>query len=510
MCILPNKVLLIILDGWGIATKPEYSAICNASTPYLDYLYRNYPNSKLSASGVDVGLPTGQVGNSEVGHFCIGTGRAPKQWLTRINDSLINGQFYRNRIITEAFKYAKEMNNNVHLIGLVSNGGLHSHINHLKAISKLAKSMEVNNLYIHAFTDGRDTPPNSSKQFLNELELCLKQNTGRLATIIGRYYAMDRDNRWQRIAVAYNAMVNSIGIQTNNWHNAIDDSYKKGITDEFLDPIICMDESGFPLPRIKGNDVVLCFNFRTDRCRQITETLTQREFGEFSMKPLNLHYITMTEYDSTFKNVKSIFQKEVIKDTLGDILSQYGKTQLRIAETEKYAHVTYFFSGGREAVFPCEKRILCPSPQVNTYDLQPEMAAYDITKKTLKVLNTQKIDFICLNFANADMVGHTGNFAAAIKACEAVDNCVEKITKKALQFNYSILIISDHGNADIMLDDSGNIHTSHTTNLVPCIWVDNQNCHSLKDGTLADVGPSILKYMKIPQPLSMTGVGIIY
>jgi 2,3-bisphosphoglycerate-independent phosphoglycerate mutase len=498
-----NKVILIILDGWGIATNPEVSAIDLANTPFIDSLYQKYPYSYLKASGLAVGLPEGQMGNSEVGHTNIGAGRIVYQDLVKIHKAFETKEIYQNRTLLDAFTYAKNHNKNIHLIGLVSDGGVHSHIDHLKGLCSIAKEQNFENIFIHAFTDGRDTDPQSGIVFLEDLQQHLNQSTGKIASVVGRYYAMDRDKRWERIKLAYDLLVSGTGEPTENLNQIIQKSYQNGITDEFLKPIKIY-ENGKPLPNIAPNDVVICFNFRTDRGREITQALTQSDFAEFGMKKLPLHYITFTNYDDTFENVKVIFDKDNLTNTLGEVLSQYGKKQIRIAETEKYPHVTFFFSGGREEPFAGEKRILCPSPKVPTYDLKPEMSAYEIADAICPELDKQEADFICLNFANPDMVGHTGSMQAAIKACEAVDICTKKVVETALKNHYTCLIIADHGNADCMRNEDGSPHTAHTTNLVPCILVSHENKqYRLKNGILANVAPTILQLMHLEKPKEM-------
>ncbi len=500
-----QKLILLILDGWGLAPQTQHSAIAQARTPFIDKIYQHYPSSRLLASGLAVGLPKGQVGNSEVGHMNLGAGRVVDQSLVSINKAIASGTFYRNKTLLAAFRYAKTYKKAVHFMGLVSDGGVHAHIDHLKALCQVAKDHAVERLFIHAFTDGRDTAPQSALQFLSNLEEQLQATTGQLASVIGRYYAMDRDQRWERTKVAYDALVHGQGTRAQAWHKAIEQSYARGITDEFLQPILIQNQEGTPKARLQEGDVVLCFNFRTDRSRQITQVLTQAAQPQLGMHPLKLHYLTMTVYDDRFQGIKPLFMQDVLPNTLGEVLSKYGKKQLRIAETEKYPHVTHFFSGGREAIFSGEERMLCPSPQVATYDLAPAMAAPAVTEKVLPVLARQSMDFICLNFANADMVGHTGVFEATVQACEVVDQCLEKVVNKALENNYTALIVSDHGNADKMRDAQGRPYTAHTDHQVPCILVGQQAQRPLKDGKLADVAPTILQCMGLPVPLDMTG-----
>jgi 2,3-bisphosphoglycerate-independent phosphoglycerate mutase len=500
-----KKVLLMILDGWGIAKNKAVSAVDKAKTPFISSLYAKYPNSTLEASGLAVGLPPGQMGNSEVGHMNIGAGRVVYQDLVRINKAIEERELVTNPVLQGAFAYAKQANKNVHFIGLVSDGGVHSHIEHLKGLVSLAHESGVNNLFIHAFTDGRDTDPKSGYGFLKELIAHMKKTTGKLASVVGRYYSMDRDKRWERIKLAYDLMIKGTGEKTTEPLEAIQRSYDNNVTDEFIKPIVVVDEMQNPLATVQEGDVVLCFNFRTDRGRQITQALTQQDLPEHGMKKLKLYYITLTNYDDSFRDVKLIFDKDNLEKTLGEVVATAGRKQIRIAETEKYPHVTFFFSGGREEVFPGESRILCPSPKVPTYDLKPEMSAHDIKDKIIPELEKQEPDFICLNFANPDMVGHTGVFEAAVKACETVDYCAQQVTEAALRNGYATIIIADHGNADIMINEDGSPNTAHTTNLVPCILVDRDYKGRLKNGKLGDLAPTILTLMGIPIPSQMTG-----
>jgi 2,3-bisphosphoglycerate-independent phosphoglycerate mutase len=500
-----KKVLLMILDGWGLGTNPEISAIAKANTPFVDSLYTKYPNSKLEASGLAVGLPEGQMGNSEVGHMNIGAGRVVYQDLVKVNLAFEQKTIDDNKVINNAFDYAKSTNKKVHFIGLVSDGGVHSHINHLKGLCTIAANKGLKDVFIHAFTDGRDTDPKGGEGYLNDLENHLTKTTGKIASVIGRYYAMDRDNRWERVKLAYDVMVNGVGEKVKSVAEGILKSYNEGVTDEFIKPFVITNDVEDPIVKIADGDVVLCFNFRTDRGREITQVLTQKDFPEFGMKKLNLHYVTMTNYDNTFKGVEVVFDKDNLVNTLGEILEKNNRTQVRIAETEKYPHVTFFFSGGREIAFKGENRIMCPSPKVATYDLQPEMSAYDIRDKIVEELKTNKPDFVCLNFANPDMVGHTGIFKAAVKACETVDKCAESVIKTALENDYLTIIIADHGNSDIMVNPDGTPNTAHTTNLVPCIFVDNNFRGAAKDGKLGDLAPTILTFMGLEIPKEMTG-----
>ncbi|HNP18419.1 MAG TPA: 2,3-bisphosphoglycerate-independent phosphoglycerate mutase [Fulvivirga sp.] len=499
-----KKVLLMILDGWGLGTNPEISAIAKADTPFVDSLYTKYPNSKLEASGLAVGLPDGQMGNSEVGHMNIGAGRIVYQDLVKVNIAFEEKTIDDNPVINNAFNYAKSTKKKVHFIGLVSDGGVHSHINHLKGLCTLANNKGLKEVYIHAFTDGRDTDPKGGLHYISDLENHMSHTVGKIASVVGRYYAMDRDNRWGRVKLAYDVMVKGEGEYVESATTGIKKSYDNDVTDEFIKPLV-VTKNNVPIGKIEEGDVVVCFNFRTDRGREITQALTQKDFPEHGMKRLDLHYITMTNYDNTFKGVEVIFDKDNLVNTLGAVLEQNSRKQVRIAETEKYPHVTYFFSGGREDSFKGEKRILCPSPKVATYDLQPEMSAYDIRDKIVEELNANQPDFVCLNFANPDMVGHTGVFEAAVKACETVDRCAEAVITTALENDYMTIVIADHGNSDIMINPDGTPNTAHTTNLVPCIFVDKDFKGSVKDGKLGDLAPTILTLMNLPIPAEMTG-----
>ncbi|WP_087937880.1 2,3-bisphosphoglycerate-independent phosphoglycerate mutase [Algoriphagus faecimaris] len=502
---MDKKVLLMILDGWGLATNPAVSAIDKAKTPFIDSLYGKYPHAKLDASGLAVGLPEGQMGNSEVGHMNIGAGRVVYQDLVKINLAVKNGELNEHPVLKEGFAKAKESKKKVHFIGLVSDGGVHAHINHLKGLCDAAKFHGLENVYIHAFMDGRDTDPKGGVHYLEDLQNHLKTSVGQIASVVGRYYAMDRDNRWERVKLAYDALVNGEGEKSKNLLMAIKKSYDNNVTDEFIRPIIHVGADNKPIATIQEGDLVICFNFRTDRGREITQVLTQRDFEDYNMKKLSLEYITFTNYDETFKGVKVLFEKDNLHNTLGEVLERANKKQIRIAETEKYPHVTFFFSGGREREFEGETRILCPSPKVATYDLKPEMSAFEIAVKINSELKRKSADFICLNFANADMVGHTGDFDAAVKACEAVDKCAENVIGTALENDYTIIVIADHGNSDMMINEDGTPNTAHTTNLVPCIMVDKQDQLTIKDGKLGDLAPTILKLMGIGIPEDMTG-----
>lgn len=502
---MEKNVLLMILDGWGIATNPAVSAIDKAKTPFIDSLYEKYPHSTLEASGLAVGLPEGQMGNSEVGHMNIGAGRVVYQDLVKINQAVQNGELNQHPILTKAFEKVKSNNKKAHFIGLVSDGGVHAHINHLKGLCDAAKFHGVEQVFVHAFTDGRDTDPKSGAGYLADLEQHMEKSTGQIASVVGRYYAMDRDNRWERVKLAYDALVHGEGEKSKNIQAAIKKSYENNVTDEFIRPIIHVGPDNKPLATIENGDMVVCFNFRTDRGREITQVLTQRDFEDFNMKKLDLDYITFTNYDDTFKGVKVLFEKDNLKNTLGEVLEKAHKKQIRIAETEKYPHVTFFFSGGREKEFEGESRILCPSPKVATYDLKPEMSAYEIASKINPELKKKSANFICLNFANADMVGHTGDFEAAVKACEAVDECAKSVIDTALENDYTVIVIADHGNSDVMINEDGTPNTAHTTNLVPFIMVDKHDRFTLKKGKLGDLAPTILKLMGVEIPKEMTG-----
>lgn len=495
----------MILDGWGIATNKKVSAVDQAKTPFMDSLYKKYPHSKLEASGLAVGLPEGQMGNSEVGHMNIGAGRVVYQELVRINKALKEWELDNNIVLLDAFEYARKNGKSVHFMGLLSDGGVHSHTEHLKGLIDIADRHGVQKLFVHAFMDGRDTDPKGGLGYLKDLLGHMKKTSAQLASVVGRYFAMDRDKRWERVKLAYDVLVRGEGERTTDPLSAVQQSYNNNVTDEFIKPIVVTGANGQPAGTISEGDVVLCFNFRTDRGREITQVLTQEDFAEHRMKKLRLHYITLTNYDESFKDVKAIFEKDNLEKTLGEVVADAGKKQIRIAETEKYPHVTFFFSGGRESVFEGERRILCPSPKVATYDLQPEMSAWDIRDKIIPELETKSADFICLNFANPDMVGHTGVFEAAVKACETVDECAQKVTEAALKNAYATIIIADHGNADMMINEDGTPNTAHTTNLVPCILVDDTYRGNLKNGKLGDLAPTILTLMGIPAPKQMTG-----
>ncbi len=505
-----ENVLLVILDGWGHGKNPETSALEKANTPFVDSLYKKYPNSELITFGEEVGLPDGQMGNSEVGHMNIGAGRVVYQELARINKAIRDKTLHQHAGLVAALKKAKAENRAVHFMGLVSDGGVHSHINHLKALCEMAEEHGPARSFIHAFTDGRDVDPKSGIDFIRDLNLFLENKQTSIASITGRYYAMDRDKRWERIKLAYDALVNGIGTPTTDLETAIQTSYNNEITDEFIKPIIAVDQQQQPLATITENDLLICFNFRTDRPRQISTVLTQEDFPEFGMKKLNLHYLTMTSYDEKYKGIEVLFTKENLTETLGEVIAKAGKTQVRIAETEKYPHVTYFFSGGQEDKFEGEDRIMVASPKVATYDLQPEMSAQEVTDSIIKKIDTDLPNFICLNYANTDMVGHTGIFEAAILAAEKVDTCLEQLVATALQQDYAILVIADHGNSDMMINPDGSPNTAHTTNLVPCFLLANKlEDVQLVDGKLGDIAPTILSILGIEKPAEMTGNNLI-
>ncbi len=498
-----KKLALIILDGWGYGKQDNSDAAYAANTPFFDSLLQNYPNSKLEASGEAVGLPAGQMGNSEVGHMNLGAGRVVYQELGRINKAIADRELHNSPVLVNAFDYAKKNNKAVHFIGLVSNGGVHAHIEHLKALCDAANESNVKN-YVHAFLDGRDTDPNSGLSFITDLQNHIQNTDTKLASLIGRYYAMDRDNRWERVKQAYDVMVNGVGEKTQDALAAIRKSYEENITDEFLKPVVLTQDNGAPVATIQPDDVVICFNFRTDRGREITTALTQKDFPEQQMHKLPLYYVTMTTYDESFEKVNVIFTKDDLTKTIGEVLADNNKNQIRIAETEKYPHVTFFFSGGRETEFANEKRILIPSPKVATYDLQPEMSAAGITDAITKEMETGWADFICLNFANPDMVGHTGVFEAVVKAVETADKCAETVVKTGLANGYSFILLADHGNSEYMINGDGSVNTAHTTNLVPCILID-KDYKAIADGKLGDIAPTILRILGVDIPAEMTG-----
>lgn len=503
---MPNKAILMILDGWGSTQDPKESAIYKANTPNFDKLFNEYPHAQLRTDGMNVGLPEGQMGNSEVGHMNLGAGRIVYQDLAKINMAVDNDTLKDETVLKEAFNYATTNDKAVHFLGLVSDGGVHSHIKHLKGLVHAADQAGVRNKYVHAFTDGRDVDPKSGKGFIEDLLPSLEENNAKLASVIGRYFAMDRDKRWERTKKAYDLIVNGVGKKTENPSEAIQESYDNDTTDEFIEPIV-VTENNEPTATIQKGDVIIFFNFRTDRGRQLTQALSQEDFGDYEMKKIPLYFVTMTTYDESFENINVVYKKDNIKATLGEALEYSGKTQLRAAETEKYPHVTFFFSGGREKPFKGEERILVNSPKVATYDLQPEMSAYELTEKLEKEISKASIDFFCINFANPDMVGHTGDFDAAVKACETVDECLGKIYEAAKE-NYNMIILADHGNSEKMINEDGSANTAHTTNPVPVILV-SPDKKEINDGILGDVAPTILDLMDIDQPELMTQKSIL-
>ncbi|WP_209405897.1 2,3-bisphosphoglycerate-independent phosphoglycerate mutase [Pseudozobellia sp. WGM2] len=503
-----KKVILMILDGWGKSPDPKVSAIANAKTPFVDSLYRKYPNANLLTDGMNVGLPEGQMGNSEVGHMNLGAGRIVYQDLAKINLAVQENTLKDEKVLTEAFQYAKENNKAVHFLGLVSNGGVHSHINHLKGLIDAGNNYGLDKMFIHAFTDGRDVDPKSGKGFLEDVTSYAQGKNTQLATVIGRYYAMDRDKRWERVKQAYDVMVNNVGEKSTNISETLQKSYDEGTTDEFIAPIVMNDAVGNPVAKIQKDDVVIFFNFRTDRGRELTQVLSQECMHDYEMHKLPLYYVTLTNYDDSYKGVHVVYDKENIKETLGEVLEKAGKKQIRIAETEKYPHVTFFFNGGREAPFDGEERLLCPSPKVATYDLKPEMSAYEIRDAIIPELKKGEVDFVCLNFANPDMVGHTGDMNAAIKACEVVDSCADAVVSAGLENGYTTIVIADHGNCDTMINPDGSPNTAHTTNPVPLILVDN-DLKEIRDGVLGDIAPTILKLIGVAQPKLMTREALV-
>ena len=498
-----HKAILMILDGWGISPDPRVSAIAQAKTPFVDALYNNYPNATLLTDGMNVGLPEGQMGNSEVGHMNLGAGRIVYQDLARINLAVQNNTLRDEPALQEAFAYARTQGKPVHFLGLLSDGGVHSHTDHLKGLVKAAAEAGVQASYVHAFTDGRDVDPRSGVGFMRDLLASLQGSPTRLASIVGRYYAMDRDKRWERVKEAYDLLVHGTGTPSQDAVASLEASYAQGVTDEFIKPIVMTDAKGNPVATLADGDVVVFFNFRTDRGRELTQALSQEAFHEQNMHPLKLYYVTLTNYDDTFKGVHVVYDKDNISDTLGEVLARAGKKQIRIAETEKYPHVTFFFNGGREKPFEGEQRILCPSPKVATYDLKPEMSAYEIRDAIIPELKKGEADFVCLNFANPDMVGHTGDMKAAIKACETVDSCAREVITAGLENGYSTLVIADHGNCDTMINPDGSPNTAHTTNPVPLILVDPDR-KQIHSGVLGDVAPTLLEIMGVPQPALMT------
>jgi 2,3-bisphosphoglycerate-independent phosphoglycerate mutase len=500
-----KKVILAIMDGWGLGKVKTADAVQNANVPFVSSLYHNYPNATLVTCGEQVGLPEGQMGNSEVGHLNLGAGRIVYQELQRINVAIRNGEFSKNEHLLAAIRFAKTNNKPLHLLGLVSDGGVHSHTSHVKAICDACKAEGLEQVYIHAFTDGRDTDPKSGLGFLTGLQQHLNQSVGKIVSVSGRYYAMDRDKRWERVKLAYDALVKGEGQKATDALAAVEQSYAKNVTDEFILPTVIVGSDQLPLATIKDGDVAICFNFRTDRCREITQVLTQENHEDLGMHTLQLNYTTMTEYDKTYRDVHVIFETDNLNNTLGEVLAKHGKKQIRIAETEKYPHVTFFFSGGREAPFEGESRIMAPSPKVATYDLQPEMSAVELTDKLVPEIEAESADFICLNYANADMVGHTGVFPAVVKAVETVDACVKRVVTAGLAHGYTIFLTADHGNADYMVNEDGSPNTQHSLNLVPIFVISNEFKGSVKPGKLGDIAPSILHWMGLPVPSEMTG-----
>ena len=498
-----KKVILMILDGWGKSPDPKVSAIDNANVPFINSLYQNYPSAQLRTDGLHVGLPEGQMGNSEVGHMNLGAGRIVYQDLAKINLAVAKKTLAQEQVLKDAFQYAKDNNKDVHFLGLVSDGGVHSHTSHLRGLIDSTQDYGLQNVFIHAFTDGRDVDPKSGKKYIQDLQNYIAPTTAKIASVIGRYYAMDRDKRWERVKLAYDLMVNAQGTHSQDLVASIEESYSNNVTDEFINPTIAVDANNKPLSVIKEDDVVVFFNFRTDRGRELTEALSQQDFHEQNMHKLNLYYVTLTNYDETYQNVKVVYNKDNITETLGEVLEKANKKQIRIAETEKYPHVTFFFSGGREEPFVGESRILKNSPKVATYDLQPEMSAYELTDALVPEIEKGEVDFVCLNFANGDMVGHTGIMEAAIKACEAVDKCVEKVITAAIANDYTVLVIADHGNCETMINPDGSPNTAHTTNPVPFILVDKE-IKKVNDGVLGDIAPTILDLMGVAKPAVMT------
>ncbi|WP_031425280.1 2,3-bisphosphoglycerate-independent phosphoglycerate mutase [Flavimarina sp. Hel_I_48] len=496
-----KKVILMILDGWGFAPDKTVSAVDQANTPFIDSLYTKYPHAKLLTSGEHVGLPEGQMGNSEVGHMNLGAGRIVYQNLAKINKAVRENTLKDKEAIKSAFDYAKSKKKAVHIMGLVSDGGVHSHINHAKALIKAANDAGVEEIYVQAFTDGRDVDPESGKGFITDIDAFSREHNAKLASVTGRYYAMDRDNRWDRVKLAYEATVLGQGEKSYDVAKSIQDSYDRGVTDEFIKPIVMMEDKE-PVGTLQQGDVVIYFNFRTDRGRELTQMLTQKDFSDQNTRKMDLHFVTMTSYDQNYMNIEVVYDNKNLEDTLGEVIAAAGKKQIRIAETEKYPHVTFFFSGGREEPFVGEDRLLCPSPKVATYDLQPEMSAGKIKEMILPELEKEEVDFVCLNFANPDMVGHTGVMEAAIKACETVDQCAKEVITTALAHNYSTILIADHGNCETMKNADGSPNTSHTTNPVPLILVD-KDIKEIKDGILGDIAPTILKMMNIEKPTVM-------
>ncbi|MBR4148784.1 MAG: 2,3-bisphosphoglycerate-independent phosphoglycerate mutase [Rikenellaceae bacterium] len=503
-----KKVLLMILDGWGIGNKTKGDVIYTVNPPYISAMTEKYPHAELRTDGENVGLPSGQMGNSEVGHLNIGAGRIVYQDLVKINRAAADGSIMQNKEIVAAFEYAKTNGVNVHFMGLVSDGGVHSSLDHLFTLCNISKEYGIENTFVHCFMDGRDTDPRSGKGFIEQLENHLAKSTGRIASIIGRYYAMDRDKRWERVKIAYDQLVNGVGEPSSNMVEAMQKSYDEGVTDEFVKPIVAIDEQGQVIGTIKPNDVVIFFNYRNDRAKELTIVLTQEDMPEEGMKTMPLYYCCMTPYDAKFEGLHILFDKENVQNTIGEYVSKQGLKQLRIAETEKYAHVTFFLNGGREELFENEERILVASPKVATYDLQPEMSAYEVKDKLVAALGEQKYDFICLNFANGDMVGHTGIYDAIVKAVKAVDECVEAVVEAAVANGYEVVQIADHGNADNAINEDGSANTAHSLNPVPIVVVSDRVA-KVENGVLADVAPTVLKLMGLEQPEEMTGKALV-
>lgn len=503
-----KKVILMILDGWGKSPDPKVSAIDNANVPFINSLYTKYPSAQLRTDGLNVGLPEGQMGNSEVGHMNLGAGRIVYQDLAKINLAVANKTLAKEQVLIDAFNYAKANNKKVHFLGLVSDGGVHSHTSHLRGLIDASQEYGLDKVFIHAFTDGRDVDPKSGQKYIHDLHDYIVPTSVKIASVIGRYYAMDRDKRWERVKLAYDLVVHGTGTATTDIVASIATSYANDITDEFIQPLVSVDANGKPLAIIEEDDVVIFFNFRTDRGRELTEALSQQDFHEQNMHKLKLYYVTLTNYDETYQNVKVVYNKDNITETLGEVLEKANKKQIRIAETEKYPHVTFFFSGGRETPFEGETRILRNSPKVATYDLQPEMSAYELKDALVPELNKGEVDFVCLNFANGDMVGHTGIMEAAIKACEAVDECVKEVVEAALANDYTTIIIADHGNCETMINPDGSPNTAHTTNPVPIILVDKE-LKTINDGVLGDIAPTILELMGVEKPEAMTSHSLL-
>lgn len=503
-----KRMLLIIMDGWGEGEANKANVMTQANIPFIKKLYKNAAGCHLQTSGEEVGLPEGQMGNSEVGHLNMGAGRIVYQDLVRINLACKDNSIASNKVLIDTYKYAKENNKAVHFLGLVSEGGVHSSTKHIMKLCDIAKEHELKKVYIHVCTDGRDTDPYSGKKYVEELQQHLKQSTGQIASLVGRYYTMDRDKRWERVKEGYDLLVSGKGKSATDILKAIQESYDNEISDEFIKPVVMVNNDGTPVGTVKEEDVFICFNFRTDRLREITTALTQKEMPEFNMQTIPLYYVTLTKYDESFKNVHIMFDKDDLLNTLGEVLEKNNKTQLRIAETEKYPHVTFFFSGGRESAFKGEKRILIPSPKVATYDLKPSMSAVEVKETVIEEIKNNPPDFICLNFANADMVGHTGIYEAIKEALEIVDSCVKEVTDEAIANNYSVMITADHGNADFAINADGSPNTAHSCNPVPCFLLD-KDVSQIKNGKLSDIAPTILSLMKLEIPSEMTGKSLI-